>query len=137
MEIHQPSILSRQQGVSIIIAIFLLVGLSALGAAMTQMIVTQSLQTTDEWLSSQALYAAESGVQYAAYQLNHTSPAVCSLSVTDNSVGTNSWFSIRTQADLLGSINVCKITATGKAGNSAASHAVQRQIVVTYRWAGL
>lgn len=135
---YRPSSLSRQQGVSIITAIFLLVGLSALGAAMTQMIVTQSLQTTDEWLSSQALYAAESGVQYAAYQLNHTSPAVCSLSVTDNSVGTNSWFSIiSTQGPPLGSINVCEITATGKAGNSATTYAVQRQIVVTYRWAGL
>ncbi len=130
--------LSRQLGVSIITAIFLLVGLSALGAAMTKMIVTQSLQTTDAWLSSQALYAAESGVQYAAYHLNRSSPAACSLSVTNKSVGADSWFSISTQQPPpLGSTDVCEITATGKAGNSAATAAVQRQIVVTYRWAGL
>ncbi|MEN8179812.1 MAG: hypothetical protein ABFS39_14515 [Pseudomonadota bacterium] len=104
---------------------------------MTQMIVTQSLQTTDEWLSSQSLYAAESGVQYAAYHLNRTSPAGCSLSVSDNSVGSDSWFSISTQPVTLGSTDVCQITATGKAGNSSAAPAVQRQIVVTYRWAGL
>jgi len=134
---RSPSSFSRQQGVSIITAIFLLVGLSALGAAMTRMMVTQSLLTTDGWLSSQALYAAESGVQYAAYQLNHTSPAVCSLSVTDNSAGADSWFSISTQPLTLGTVDVCEITATGKAGNSAATPAVQRQIVVTYRWAGL
>ena len=133
----RPSSLIRQRGVSIITAIFLLVGLSALGAAMTQMIVTQSLQTTDAWLSSQALYAAESGVQYAAYQLNRTSPAACSLSVSDNSIGSDSWFSISTQPVTLGATVVCRITATGKAGNSAAAPAVQRQIVVTYRWAGL
>ena len=129
--------LTRELGVSIITAIFLLVGLSALGVAMTKMIVTQSLQTTDAWLSSQALYAAESGVQYAAYQLNRSSPAACSLSETDSAVGTDSWFSIATQLVPLGSTDVCEITATGKAGNSAATPAVQRQIVVTYRWAGL
>lgn len=131
-----PSIIG-QRGVSIIIAIFLLVGLSALGAAMTRMLVTQSLQTTDEWLSAQALYAAESGVQYAAYWLNRTSPAACNLSVTDLGVGSDSWFSIATRSPPPGSFDACEITATGKAGNSAATPAVQRQIVVTYRWAAL
>lgn len=104
---------------------------------MTHMLVTQSLQTTDEWLSAQALYAAESGVQYAAYQLNHTSPAACSLTVTNSSVGSNSWFSISTRQVPLGTFYVCEIEATGKAGNSAATAAVQRQIVVKYRWAAL
>ncbi|MDJ0807171.1 MAG: hypothetical protein QNJ78_10100 [Gammaproteobacteria bacterium] len=127
----------RQRGASIIIAIFLLVGLSALGAVMTRMMVTQSLQTTDAWLSSQALYAAESGVQVAAYRLNRTSPATCNLSISDNSVSVRSWFSISTRPLILGSTDVCEITATGKAGNSAAAPAVQRQIVVTYRWAAL
>jgi Tfp pilus assembly protein PilX len=126
-----------QQGVSIITAIFLLVGLSALGAAMTRMLVTQSLHTTDEWLSAQALYAAESGVQFAAYQLNRSSPPVCSLTATDQSVTTQSWFSIRTQPRTLGSVAVCEIIATGKAGGSAGMPVVQRQILVTYRWAAL
>ena len=110
---------------------------TALGAAMTQMVVVQSVQTTDEWFSSQALYAAESGVQYAAYRLNRSSPAACALSVTDFSVGTRGWFSINTQPVTLGTVDVCEITATGKAGNAAAAPTVQRQIVVTYRWAGL
>ncbi len=134
---YRPESLSRQHGVSIITAIFLLVGLSVLGAAMTRMMVTQSFETTDAWLSSQALYAAESGVQYAAYQLNRSSPALCSLTEVDNSVGADSWFSISTRPVPLGTVDVCEITATGKAGNSAATPAVQRQIVVTYRWAGL
>ncbi len=127
----------RQRGVSLITAIFLLVAMSALGAIMTQMLVTQSLQTTDEWFSAQALYAAESGLQYAAYQLNRTDPPACNLTATDNSVNAQSWFSIATQPKTLGSIAVCEIIATGKAGGSAMAPAVQRQIVVTYRWAGL
>ena len=127
----------RQRGVSLITAIFLLVGLSALGAVMTGMLVTQSLESTDEWLAAQALYAAESGVQYAAYQLNHNTPPACSLSVTDSGLNAQSWFSIATQAKTLGSVAVCEITATGKSGGTAAAPMVQRQIVVTYRWAGL
>jgi Tfp pilus assembly protein PilX len=127
----------RQRGLSLITAVFLLVGLGLLGATMTRMMVTQSQQTIDTWYSSQALYAAESGVQYAAYALNRTSPAACSLTVTDSAVTAESWFSIATQPVTLGTLNVCEITATGKAGISAANPAVQRQIVVTYRWAGL
>ena len=128
---------ASQCGVSLITAIFLLVGLSALGAAMTRMLVTESLQTTDEWLSARALYAAESGVQYAAYQLNRTSPATCNLTATDLQAGDGSWFSISTQSQTLGAVTVCEISATGKAGSSAVNPAVQRRIVVTYRWAGL
>ncbi|MGD8588970.1 MAG: hypothetical protein PVG22_09095, partial [Chromatiales bacterium] len=89
----------RQQGVSLITAIFLLVGMSALGLMMTRMLVTQSLQTTDEWFSAQALYAAESGVQYAAYRLNRSTPAACSLTTTDLEVTGQSWFKITTQAN--------------------------------------
>jgi MSHA biogenesis protein MshP len=126
-----------QRGVSLVTAIFLLVGLSALGAAMTRMIVTESLQTTDEWLSAQALYAAESGVQYAAYHLNRTSPAACNLTATDLELVSGSWFSITTRPRILGSVAVCEISATGKAGGTASAPAVQRRIVVTYRWAGL
>jgi Tfp pilus assembly protein PilX len=122
---------------SLISAVFLLVGLGVLGAVMTRMMVTQSLQTIDAWYASQALYAAESGIQYAAYQLNRTSPATCSLTVTDNAVTSASWFSIVTQPVTLATIPVCQITATGKAGNGAANPAGQRQIVVTYLWAGL
>jgi Tfp pilus assembly protein PilX len=127
----------QQRGVSLITAIFLLVGMSALGAIMSGMLLTQSLQTTDEWLAAQALYAAESGIHYAAYQLNRSTPPACSLSVSDNSVTDQSWFDIRTQPKPLGSLAVCEIEATGKAGGSASAPAVQRQIVVTYRWAGL
>jgi hypothetical protein len=111
--------------------------MSTLGLMMTQMLVTQSLQTTDEWLSAQALYAAESGVQYAAYQLNRSTPAACTLTLTDLAVTGQSWFSIETRSKLLGSTTVCEITASGKAGGTAATPMVQRQIVVTYRWAGL
>ena len=127
----------RQCGVSLVTAIFLLVGMSALGLMMVRMLVTQSLETTEEWLSAQALYAAESGVQYAAYQLNRTAPAACTLNVTDLALTGQSWFSVETQSKLLGSTAVCEITATGKAGGTALVPAVQRQIVVTYRWAGL
>lgn len=127
----------RQRGVSLITAIFLLVAMSALGAIMTQMLVTQSLQTTDEWFSAQALNAAESGVQYAAYQLNHSDPPACALVATDQSVTEQSWFSIATRPKTLGAVAVCEIVATGKAGGSAIAPAVQRQIIVTYRWARL
>jgi Tfp pilus assembly protein PilX len=125
----------RQRGVSLITAIFLLVGMSALGLMMTRMLVTQSVQTTDEWLSAQALYAAESGVQYAAYQLNRSTPAACSLTTTDLEVTGQSWFSIRAKTH--DTLAACEITATGKAGGTPAHPKVQRQLVVIYRWAGM
>lgn len=130
----------HQSGISLIAAIFMLVTLAMLGALMTVLISSQSLGSLNEWYSSQALYAAESGVQASAYKINHSSGATptakCADANTSSPVqvesGTEAWYSITSTLNTINSINVCEIVATGLAGGTSANPTVQRQITVTY-----
>ena len=58
----------RQDGATIITVLFLVTALAALGTFMWRTQVVTSRMTTTEWDSARALYAAESGVQWAAWR---------------------------------------------------------------------
>lgn len=116
----------RQRGAALIAVIFVLTALAALGGLMTQMLVLGSEQTIDEWYSSQALYAAESGVEWSVYNsgASNTNQPVIAGSV---------WFDVSVATTNFGGSKVLYvITSTGKAGGTAASPRAQRQIVVRY-----
>lgn len=125
----------RQSGISIITAIVALLGLSLLGAMIAVLTSTQSESTVNEWYSAQALYAAESGIQVSAYKINHGAGACAAANATDIllEAGLPAWYSITTAVVTISGINTCEITATGKAGGTAASPVAQRQIVVNYK----
>ena len=59
--------LSRQKGVSVITAIFIVTGLLVLGLLIARLMMMSSTTTLNEWYSAQSLYAAEAGVDCAAY----------------------------------------------------------------------
>lgn len=131
---------NRQSGISIITAIVALLGLSLLGAMIAVLTSTQSESTVNEWYSAQALYAAESGIQVSAYKINHGAGAFAAGDCTAANAtdilleaGLPAWYSITTAVVTISGINTCEITATGKAGGTAASPVAQRQIVVNYK----
>ena len=115
----------RQSGAALIAAIFVITGLAALGGLMTQFLILGTEETIDEWYSAQALYAAESGVEWSVYR-NGTAG-------TDQSVATSAWFDVSVATtNFGGGKTLYTITSTGKAGGTAASPRAQRQIVVQY-----
>jgi Tfp pilus assembly protein PilX len=59
--------LKKQKGVSIITAIFIVTGLLVLGLLIVRLMMMSSTTTINEWYSAQSLYAAEAGVDCAAY----------------------------------------------------------------------
>jgi hypothetical protein len=116
----------RQRGAALIAAIFVITALAALGGLMTQLLVLGSEETIDEWYSAQALYAAESGVQWSIYKggASNTNQAVV--------VG-SAWFDVNvTTTNYAGGKTLYIITSTGKAGGTAATPRTQRRIVVQY-----
>ncbi len=134
----------HQTGFSIIAAITLLLALAMLGAMVATLTSTQSESTVDEWYSAQALYAAESATQIAAYQINHNfvaanTPAVCATPDTAAPValeaGVLAWYSISSvhAIDASSGIGYCAITAVGTAGGSSALPVAQRSITVNYK----
>ena len=68
--------LKRQKGVSIITAIFIITGLLVLGLLIARLMMMSSTTTINEWYSAQSLYAAEAGVDCAAYNAMY-SATIC------------------------------------------------------------
>jgi hypothetical protein len=98
---------------------------------MTQLLVLGSEETIDEWYSSQALYAAESGVEWAIWDLtvNGGSGFTSNSTVVTN----RAWMTTTVNTvPINGTSNMYTITSTGTAGGTAASPRTQRQIVVQY-----
>lgn len=132
--------MGRQCGASLIAAIFLITVLAIMGAFLSRLLVTTSAGTITEWYSAQALYAAESGVDYAAYQLvqNTVTPPTPSATaataeIANEAVDAASWFS--TTVTVLATTptkTVYEIRSTGIAGGTMASPMAQRTLVVQF-----
>ncbi|MCW8827815.1 MAG: hypothetical protein OQK94_02030 [Gammaproteobacteria bacterium] len=131
---HKPVVfVSRQRGVSIIAAIFLLVALSTLGALMTVLLSSQSLQSATDLLSNQALYAAESAVQASAYRINQSQDCTAGdVTAQQLEAGLDAWYTISGSNDTINGHALCRIIATGMAGGSSGNPIAQRQITVLY-----
>jgi Tfp pilus assembly protein PilX len=120
-----------QRGAALIAAIFVITALAALGGLMTQMLVLGTEETIDDWYSAQALYAAESGVEWAVWDLtvNGGSGATTNSMVVNN----QAWMTTTVNTVMInGTDNLYTITSTGTAGGTSGSPRTQRQIVVQY-----
>lgn len=122
----------RQRGAALIAAIFVITALAALGALMTQLLVLGSEETIDEWYSSQALFAAESGVDWAIWDL--TVNGGTGVSTNSTVVSGQAWMTTTVPPPVVinGTNIVYTIISTGTAGGTSASPRTQRQIVVQY-----
>jgi hypothetical protein len=126
----------KQKGASLIAAIFVITALAALGGLMTQLLVLESEQSINEWYSAQALYAAESGVDWAAYQIESGAyGTACPYSSGSQDVVSNqAWFSVQvTACDVdIGGQRLYRIESTGTAGGTTGNPRAQRRITVQY-----
>ncbi len=120
----------RQRGATLIVAIFLITALAVLGASMTRMMVISSADTIDEWRSAQAFYSAESGVEWAVWDLLYNGGSGAS---SNNSVITDqSWVDTSVSTTTIGGKTLYQITSTGKAGGAVTDPLSQRRLNVTF-----
>lgn len=129
MKLPRTQLPRRQRGATLIAAIFLITALAVLGAAMTRMMVVASTDTIDEWRSAQAFYAAESGVDWALWDLLRNGGSGTSA---DESVTEGSWTDTAVTATDVGGKTLYTITSTGKAGGTAADPIAERRLNVTF-----
>jgi MSHA biogenesis protein MshP len=122
-----------QRGFSIVTAIFLLVVLAGLGAAMLTFSNIQHQSSAMDVLGSRAYQAARAGVEWAAYQVvNSSASAVaatnCATSFAQNSLGgTLSPFSVTVTCSAASTVEatstvwiytVSSVASTGTLGSS-------------------
>jgi len=125
----------RQRGAFVLVALFAVVGLSLLGLIAAQMLAVGSRDQIRSWEAEQALYAAESAVDWAAHEINQQ--GTCAVNATDLALNTGTstpaWFDVNGSEVTVSGRPVCRINATGKAGGSTASPRAQRTLDVLYR----
>jgi len=123
------SLAASQRGASLVMAIFLITALAALGGLLTQLLVLGSEETINEWYSAQALYAAESGVEWAAQDIS----AGGAGSISNGVVLTDqAWMTTTVSPVSIGGRTLYTITSTGSAGGLVSAPRTQRRIVVQF-----
>ncbi len=119
----------RQRGASLVMAIFLITALAALGGLLTQLLVLGSEETINEWYSAQALYAAESGVAWAARDISAGGSGGISNGVV---LMDRVWMTTSVSTVSIGGRTLYNITSTGSAGGVVSAPRAQRRIVVQF-----
>ncbi|MGE0080335.1 MAG: hypothetical protein AB7U81_03455 [Thiohalomonadaceae bacterium] len=122
----------RQQGASLITAVFLITAMAVIAGVMMRLTANTQVTTAEEWLSAQALYAAESGIDWAAYKIADGTVG-CAASDSGNVAVGDAWFRVSTGDCLnVGGRQVHTITSIGYAGGAPGNAAVQRRIIVQF-----
>ncbi|MBA3581088.1 MAG: hypothetical protein H0W44_01405 [Gammaproteobacteria bacterium] len=131
------TLLKSQQGISIIMVIFILVALSVLGLSVARMSVSQSMSSAYAVQRTQAYFAARAGADYAMSRI--VANAGCA-GITTSMVIENYTVTIACSADgtfdegiLADAYTVFNITATASSGAFAVPNAVNRQVRVSIK----
>jgi Tfp pilus assembly protein PilX len=119
----------RHSGASLLTAVFLITALALLGALMTRLMVLSSTETIQEWYAAQSLYAAESGVDWAAFQIA-TGTYTCTPNSDTHPVTANTTFTVTVSCQEIGGRQLYEITSTGI--TAAPFGQVQRRLVVQF-----
>lgn len=128
---------NKQRGASLITAIFLITALAALAALMTRLMVHGSVVTVNEYFSARALSAAESGIDWAIYDITNNASTGDSGGTVRLEGGENIWFNTTIQSWTIdtGSGNqqtYYLVTSQGMAGGTAANPTVRRTLTLQF-----
>lgn len=129
----------RQTGFSLVSAIFLLVVLAFLGAAMVTFSANQQQSAAMDVMGSRAYQAARAGVEFGAYRVLRVDPAACADTIlpAGTLAGTLSGFAVvvtcvATPADdvnaATGVVTVYNLTSTATQGVIGQPDYVERRI---------
>lgn len=127
----------KQRGASLITAIFLITALATLAALMTRLNVHGSVVTVNEYFSARALSAAESGIDWAIYDIANNGSTGNSGGTVELEAGEDIWFNTTVQSWTIdtGSGNqrtYYLITSQGMAGGAAANPTVRRTLTLQF-----
>lgn len=135
---HKLSSSKQQSGAALIAAIFLITGLAVLGSLSTKITVMSANTTVNDLFSSRALFAAESGTDWAAHYIQYTLAPTCIASFTayngtQDVVTGQSQFAIeakckRVPAPSTFYLYTIRSTGTAGSGNNTATRTLTTQL---------
>ncbi|MBI5658361.1 MAG: agglutinin biogenesis protein MshP [Nitrosomonadales bacterium] len=143
-ELHVAASRTMQRGFSLVTAIFLVVVLSGLGAAMMTFFTAQQQGSALDVLGARAYRAARAGIEWGAFQVVQNSgvgfaPA-CRTGITAQSLpalaGTLADFAVNVNCSAISAVDaaplwVYSLTSTATRGAAGSADYVERQISAT------
>ncbi|RJG01253.1 hypothetical protein [Noviherbaspirillum sedimenti] len=131
MQIH-PAVRPAQRGFALVSAIFLLVVLASLGAAMVFFSSVQHTTSAQDVNGSKTYQAARAGIEWASFQILRN--AACSANTSLSLGGALAGIAVNvqcvkssfTEGDTVG--NMYQITSTASIGTAGSPNFVQRQL---------
>lgn len=97
---------------------------------MSQMIIMSSEETINEWYSAQALYAAESGIEWAIWDIQNGGSGVISNGTVENN---RAWMTTSVSSVTINvTTTLYTINSMGSAGSNATNPRAQRKIAVQF-----
>jgi len=129
--------LRRQRGASLITAVFLITALAVLGAVMTRLTIHGSVVSVNEYFSARALSAAESGIDWAIYDIVNNGSTGISLGNVALEAGEAIWFDTTVQTWVIDNGGADPrtyylITSQGSAGGAIGTPTVQRTLTLQF-----
>lgn len=131
---------SRQEGFSLVSAIFLLVVIAALGTFAVTLSTTQQQSAALDVMGARAYQAARAGIEWGAYQVLRSGGG-CGVAAQTLPVGTLpgtlSGFDVdvvctsSTASEAAATVTMYQLTSTAQQGTVATPNYVQRQMSVT------
>ncbi len=126
-------LIKKQQGVSIVVAIFLVTVLALLATAAVQLVATGQQSLSQEITSVKAYFAAQTGLQWGMYQAVYaTATGTHSLTLSNGGLS-NTSADIVFSSKIIGSNTYYQISASGKYATSASPEYSVRQLRVRFK----
>ena len=127
----------KQRGASLITAVFLITALAVLATLMTRLTIHGSVVTINEYFSARALSAAESGIDWAVYDIINNASTGNSGGTVELEAGEAIWFNTTVQSWAIDSGGAdpktyYQITSRGVAGGTIGNPTVQRTLTLQF-----
>jgi len=123
----------KQQGVSIVTAIFLITALALLATAAIQLLATGQQSLSQEITSVKAYFAGQTGLQWGMYQAVYTTPANTQTITLSNNGLSNTTVKVTFSSSTIDSNTYYQMTSIGEYSSSASPEYSARQLSLRFK----
>ena len=125
--------IKKQQGASIVIAIFLITGLALLATAAVQMVSTGQQSISQEITSVKAYFAGQSGLQWGMYQAIYATPTATNSITFSNSGLSNTTATITFSNNTIDGNTYYQISSNGQYASTASPEYSARNLTMRFK----
>jgi len=125
--------LNKQNGVSIVMAIFLITALSLLATAAVQMVSTNQQSISQEITSVKAYFAAQTGLRWGMYQAVYGTPSSTQTITLSNEGLSNTSVAITFTSTTIDSNTYYRLIGIGNYSTSSSDEFSSRQLQVRFK----